>query len=131
MASSQELLLPPPTEINNAHKVYSIAVWCIVLAFVSSLCVSWRLGLRIYARAFGADDYAIIPALVRLLLASVGKKGYLLTIDYKLLYIGWTAMAAYVNLHAGVGKPLWEITVGEYSIWFKVCHRVLRTMVKQ
>ena len=29
-------------------------------------------------------------------------------------------MAAYVNLHAGVGKPLWEITVGEYSIWFKV-----------
>lgn len=30
-------------------------------------------------------------------------------------------MAAYVNLHAGVGKPLWEITVGEYSVWFKVC----------
>ena len=29
-------------------------------------------------------------------------------------------MAAYVNLHAGVGKPLWEITVGEYSVWFKV-----------
>ena len=30
-------------------------------------------------------------------------------------------MAAYVNLHAGVGKPLWEITLEEYSIWFKVC----------
>lgn len=29
-------------------------------------------------------------------------------------------MAAYVNLHAGVGKPLWEITVGEFSVWFKV-----------
>lgn len=29
-------------------------------------------------------------------------------------------MAGYVNLHAGVGKPLWEITLGEYSIWFKV-----------
>lgn len=29
-------------------------------------------------------------------------------------------MAAYVNLHAGVGKPLWEITVGEYTVWFKV-----------
>ena len=28
-------------------------------------------------------------------------------------------MAIYVNLHAGVGKPLWEITVHEYSIWFK------------
>lgn len=30
-------------------------------------------------------------------------------------------MAAYVNLHAGVGKPLWEITVAEFSIWYKVC----------
>lgn len=36
------------------------------------------------------------------------------------MYICWTAMAAYVNLHAGVGKPLWEITVGEYAVWFKV-----------
>lgn len=41
----------------------------------------------------------------------------------QLLYIGWTAMATYVNLHAGVGKPLWEITVEEYSVWFKVCLR--------
>ena len=32
-------------------------------------------------------------------------------------------MAAYVNVHAGVGKPLWEITVEEYSVWFKVCSR--------
>lgn len=30
-------------------------------------------------------------------------------------------MAGYVNLHAGVGKPLWEITLGEYAVWFKVC----------
>jgi hypothetical protein len=29
-------------------------------------------------------------------------------------------MAGYVNLHAGVGKPLWEITVGEYAVWLKV-----------
>lgn len=29
-------------------------------------------------------------------------------------------MAAYVNLNAGVGKPLWEITLGEYSVWYKV-----------
>lgn len=29
-------------------------------------------------------------------------------------------MAGYVNLHAGVGKPLWEITLGEYAVWFKV-----------
>jgi len=37
----------------------------------------------------------------------------------KLLYIGWTALAAYINLNAGVGKPLWEITVNEYSLWYK------------
>lgn len=24
-----------------------------------------------------------------------------------------------MNLNAGVGKPLWEITVAEYSIWFR------------
>lgn len=29
-------------------------------------------------------------------------------------------MGVYVNLHAGVGKPLWEITVGEFSVWLKV-----------
>ncbi len=30
-------------------------------------------------------------------------------------------MAVYVDLNAGVGKPLWEITLGEFSVWFKVC----------
>ncbi|KAL4794820.1 hypothetical protein BDV19DRAFT_389720 [Aspergillus venezuelensis] len=30
-------------------------------------------------------------------------------------------MAGYVNLHAGVGKPVWEIAITEeeFSIWFK------------
>ncbi|PLB50837.1 hypothetical protein P170DRAFT_311745, partial [Aspergillus steynii IBT 23096] len=92
-------LIPPPETINDAHKVYSIAVACIVLGVVSSLCVLVRLGQRIHAHAFGSDDCAIIPGL--------------------LFYIGWTAMAAYVNLHAGVGKPLWENTLGEFSVWFK------------
>lgn len=99
MASSQQELLPPPEDIDDTHKVYSIAVCCIVLGIVTSLFVLARVGLRFHARAFGADDYAIIPAL--------------------LLYVCWTIMAAYVNLHAGIGKPLWEITLGEYSIWFK------------
>lgn len=38
-------------------------------------------------------------------------------------------MAVYVNLNAGVGKPLWEITLGEFSVWFKVgtsdCHSIV------
>lgn len=29
-------------------------------------------------------------------------------------------MGVYINLHAGVGKPLWEVTLGEFSVWFKV-----------
>ncbi|KAF4592235.1 NAD(P)-binding protein [Ophiocordyceps camponoti-floridani] len=35
------------------------------------------------------------------------------------LYIAWSIMAVYVNLAGGIGKPLWQITLGEYAIWFK------------
>ena len=65
MASTQAELLPPPTTINNTHKVHSIAAWCIVLGFIASVCVFSRFGVRMYTRAFGADGYAMIPALVR------------------------------------------------------------------
>lgn len=43
----------------------------------------------------------------------------------QLFYWGWSIMAVYVNLHAGVGKPLWEITLGEYSVWFQVRRQFL------
>ncbi|KAL4931674.1 uncharacterized protein BDV17DRAFT_288734 [Aspergillus undulatus] len=100
MASLAPDLLPPPETINDTHKVYSAAIACIVLGFVSSACVIVRLAHRFHAWVSGADGYAVGPGL--------------------LFYIGWTAMAGYVNLHAGVGKPLWEITEGEFSVWFKV-----------
>jgi hypothetical protein len=29
-------------------------------------------------------------------------------------------MIVYCNLNGGTGKPLWEITVPEYSVWLKV-----------
>ena len=64
MASSQQHLLPPPTVVDDTHKVYSIAIACIMLGILASLVVLWRLGVRLYARAFGADDWAMIPALV-------------------------------------------------------------------
>ncbi|EED12000.1 hypothetical protein TSTA_000740 [Talaromyces stipitatus ATCC 10500] len=98
-ATTAVSLIPPPITIDDSHKVYSIAITCIVLGIVASLVVISRLAQRIHARTFGADDYVIIPGL--------------------LFYIGWTAMAAYVNLHAGVGKPLWEITLGEFSVWYQ------------
>ena len=119
MFSRDSTLLPPPETINNTHKVYSVAIACIVLGIISSGCVILRLMQRLSTRSFGPDDYVIIPGLVSL---DIGIKTLLSSerCDDQMLYIGWTAMAAYVNLHAGVGKPLWEITVGEFSVWFKV-----------
>ena len=64
MASSQQNLLPPPTTIDDTHKVYSIAIACIVMGIVTSLFVLSRLWVRFHAGAFGADDWAMIPALV-------------------------------------------------------------------
>ncbi|KAI1466787.1 uncharacterized protein F4812DRAFT_65970 [Daldinia caldariorum] len=98
-ANIDEDLIPPPTTINNTHKVYRIAIVCIVLGVISSAAVVARLGQRWRTKALGAEDYAMVPAIM--------------------LFIGWTSLAAYMNLQAGVGKPLMEITVAEYEIWFQ------------
>jgi hypothetical protein len=60
-------LILPPTKINDTHKVYGIAAACIALCVVTCLTVITRLFFRIWKREFGADDYAIIPAAVRIL----------------------------------------------------------------
>ncbi len=57
-------LLPPPTEVNNTHKVYSIAIGCILMGIVGSAFVSARLWYRVRSKTLGIDDYAIIPAFV-------------------------------------------------------------------
>jgi hypothetical protein len=112
-------LIPPPTEVNDTHKVYSVASVCIVLCIVACLTVLARLGVRLRNGGFGRDDLAIIPATVGLLILYFRN----LSSDYciQLLYVGWTVLAVYMNLNAGVGKPLWEITINEYSLWYKVC----------
>ncbi|RDA95545.1 hypothetical protein CP533_1180 [Ophiocordyceps camponoti-saundersi (nom. inval.)] len=92
-------LLPPPTTIDDSHKVYGVAIVCAVMSGFATSVVSWRLYLRYTSRAFGLDDWATIPALI--------------------LYLGWSVLTVYVNLAGGVGKPLWEITMDEYAIWFK------------
>ncbi|ETS83835.1 hypothetical protein PFICI_05711 [Pestalotiopsis fici W106-1] len=96
---SFDSLIPPPDEIIDTHKEYKIAIVCIFLGVLASLCVASRLTARFLSRSWGYDDWAVIPATA--------------------FYIGWTALAAYINLHAGVGKPLEEITVGEFSLWYK------------
>ncbi|KAK8040182.1 hypothetical protein PG993_008593 [Apiospora rasikravindrae] len=98
-APNIEDLIPPPVDVNDAHKVHSIANACIALGVLGALAVGVRVGVRVGHGNFGADDYAIIVALI--------------------FYIGWTAFAAYSNLHAGIGKPLWEITVGEFSLYWQ------------
>ncbi|KAF3059928.1 hypothetical protein GL218_08761 [Daldinia childiae] len=101
MAASVPLdeLIPFPTEVNDTHKVYRIAAACIALCIVTTGFVVARLTLRARSKNLGPDDYAIIPATI--------------------LYIGWSSLAAYINLNAGVDKPLWEITIAEYSLWYK------------
>lgn len=59
-----EELIPPPTEINDAHKVYSVAIACAVMgALAASTCIL-RLVYRFRSKAMGIDDYFTIPALV-------------------------------------------------------------------
>ncbi|KAI1208144.1 uncharacterized protein F4807DRAFT_431756 [Annulohypoxylon truncatum] len=99
LSTPLEDLIPPPTEINNAHKKYSIAIASIVMGILTTLVALVRLTTRFSSRTLGPDDYAIIPAII--------------------LYIAWIALAAYSNLDTGIGKPLWEITVAEYGKWYQ------------
>ncbi|KAI1391740.1 uncharacterized protein F4822DRAFT_441030 [Hypoxylon trugodes] len=99
MASPVEKLLPPPTTVNDDHKVYSFGVACIVMGIVGSSSVLSRLFIRYRHGSLGMDDYAMISALV--------------------LFLSWMTMASYLCLNAGVGKPLWEITIHEYSMWLQ------------
>ncbi|RYP10039.1 hypothetical protein DL765_008238 [Monosporascus sp. GIB2] len=92
-------LIPPPAERDDTHKVYSIAIACIVLGVLGSVIIGTRLRYRVRTKTIGIDDYAIIPSSV--------------------LYIGWTVLTVYSPLAAGVGKPLHEITLAEYTIWFQ------------
>jgi hypothetical protein len=63
-ASMATSLIPPPTQIDNTHRVYSIAITCIVLGILASITVVARLAQRLHAKSFGPDDFAIIPGLV-------------------------------------------------------------------
>ncbi|KAI1400389.1 hypothetical protein F4819DRAFT_367943 [Hypoxylon fuscum] len=92
-------LIPPPTERDDTHKVYSIAIACIILGVLGSAFVCARLWYRLRTKTFGIDDYAIVPSFV--------------------LYLGWTVLTVYAVLAAGVDKPLHEITVDEFTIWFQ------------
>jgi hypothetical protein len=59
-----EELIPPPATIDDTHKVYSIAIACVVLGSVTTLTCATRLMHRFRERALGPDDYAVVPALV-------------------------------------------------------------------
>jgi hypothetical protein len=57
-------LIPPPTEVNDTHKVYSVAISCIFLCVTACFAVIARLSVRFSSETLGFDDYAIIPATV-------------------------------------------------------------------
>lgn len=66
-ATATLFTIPPPTEIDDTHKIYSVAAGIAVIGIIASLIVSLRLGYRFWKKNFGLDDYAIIVSLVRLL----------------------------------------------------------------
>lgn len=59
-------LIPPPTQVDDSHKNYAFGIACAVMGAVGTLGVLGRLAIRYHCRDFGVDDWAIIPAVVRL-----------------------------------------------------------------
>lgn len=75
-------LIPPPTERDDTHKVYSIAIACIILGVLGSAFVCARLWYRLRTKTFGIDDYAIVPSFVS---ASPTRRSELRVLIYALL----------------------------------------------
>jgi hypothetical protein len=72
---------------------------CIAMCVLATGVVLLRLYVRIRERTFMLDDYAVCFAL--------------------LCYWAWSGLAIWANIHTGVGKPLWEITIPEFELWFR------------
>jgi len=70
--TSFDQLIPPPLEINDTHADDSVGIAIIVTGTIASLSVFARLGQRFASKNLGADDYAVVPAVVRRLLSSRG-----------------------------------------------------------
>lgn len=64
MSNSTASLIPPPADVDDTHKVYSIAIALGVLCGVTTVTGLARLFIRWNSSGFGLDDYAFIPALV-------------------------------------------------------------------
>ncbi|KAF2477207.1 uncharacterized protein BDR25DRAFT_321641 [Lindgomyces ingoldianus] len=86
-------LLPPPTQVNDTHKHYDVAIAVILMMVTATNVTVGRLVSRRSSRAFRNDDWAMISAL--------------------LLYIGHGIMIVYCNLYGGSGKTLWEVIVAD------------------
>lgn len=112
-------LIPPPTQVSDVNQHRSIPAVVIALGVFTSLVVLSRLVSRRRLRNLGADDYAVIPALVRAaqvlfiraFLTQYGRA--------QLCYIAWTAIAAWYMLHSGIGKPIGDVTYGEFIRFYQ------------
>lgn len=56
----------PPANINDNHKHYGVFAGLLILGIVSTIFALSRLWYRASTLVFGADDYATIPAIVRI-----------------------------------------------------------------
>ncbi|KAF1969119.1 hypothetical protein BU23DRAFT_601786 [Bimuria novae-zelandiae CBS 107.79] len=92
-------LQPPPTYINDSHKKWDTTIFIIVLLIIAATTTIARFILRWKSRTFGMDDWAMIPALAG--------------------YLAHSTLGVYVNARAGIGKPLWEVSIQEFELWLK------------
>ena len=65
-------LISLPLEMNDTHRDGLVGIAIIVTGIVTSLSVFARLGQRFASKNLGADDYAIISAVVRRILSLFG-----------------------------------------------------------
>ena len=105
-------LIPPPAEVDDTHKVYSIAAACIVLCLVSCAMVITRLVLKIWKADWGADDYAIIPAAVELPAPAPVPAIAFASSNSSTGAICWLVSTGCLHQSQCWG---WEATVGDYN----------------
>jgi hypothetical protein len=63
------VLSPPPTVIDDTHKHYDVATAVIVLMIVATSFTVSRFFLRWKSHTFGWDDWAMVPAVVSIVLS--------------------------------------------------------------
>lgn len=109
MSNSAALLIPPPADVDDTHKVYSIAIAIGILCAVTTVTGLARLLFRWRSDALGLEDYAFIPALV----SPSSREGHA-PVKYTAPYL--TNPISLLRYSTGAGLP-WPYTSTFMLVW--------------